>query len=1554
MATRVNKGVVVGIVAGLVVLCSAVALLFFYSQLQSGERNVARGDAFMAEGEYAQAASQYGRAVDKHQTNVKYINLYRDAIKQVVPEDELGYDEWYTQYIGILQNAARVQPGRGEIQLEFVDEFVARTRAFVRPSANLADQLIELATRRTEGLSEDDEALPELRGHRGYAQSMKANFVSLDRDAYKQAVEDLEAAYEKLAPTGNLDPLVNLYRLHIAVRGRAEIDGEVDLAAQARDAAAEVVARVQANHADHPTGITILFSDGISRIIDDARAIGSNPDLDPRVDDVFRVAAESLMNIPPEDYPSADVLVSSVNTVVQIAASKYARDFVPYLEGAVEAYPASSDLLLLKALVHRRAGELDEAIDTYELVTQMPNVAVSIEGLSRFNKRRQSIAEQTNIRIDQARASSGEVREERVTQAKERRDRLAEVVRNENRSLLTTVDMKLALIEGDVDKAVTLLDELNAAGLGATPDVLFGYAQALLQRNQPGDAQRKLNELRAIGVNTPEVVILSGEVERSLGNPEAALALYNQGLSLVGSNEFVERRIQEMLIATGRVEAAQVDPVLDLLQRARDLRSQLDYDGAQALLEQAVSVAPADIRPVRLLVSLFLQTDRRDDAVATLNRAIERNPEDARYRAMLVQAQSEDRLAAQLAVIEMAEDTPLGKALAREGVYRAIGRNDEADAQLDIASSIDGNDPIVIEREFARAVRKGEAGIEEATAIVARAVAADADGRDGELFRGRLEIFKGDLPAAIEIFEALVERSAFDAEAWRWLGASQRGNGDIDEAVNSLERAYRSRPSDVGYALLYAQALVSAGRGMDAAAVLSPETGVLRYGTSSDAIVERWMALEGEFGDMQRVLDMRRERFTREPSNASNTGAFVDLLIRNQQFVEALTVIEDYAKTPNATELQIAQLRSSLASGRGDTEGAIAILDEYIARTPESERTSRPYIVKGQLFQAANDPESAVEAYREGRAYQTDSFEVDRLLADAEFNIASQANTFLQSISAADPRRDEAAAIALERYSSARTIYVSMMEQLGYDELIGKRIAEASLRLGDYAGMEAALDEFVNQTGNENDLELLLLRAFAARDQGQDAQMRVFLDRAVENNATNPVAFLRRSQVMFNVDGMMPDVIADLEQAVKLRPSYVEAWALLATAYTASGRPQIGFQRLREAISSNPNNEQLPRILVDQLVRAGQTDIALNEATTRAQQNNSDPYWVSRAARIAQQAGNFEIASRWYERLDEMAPSPEIAADRLDVLLRRPSGVARADVNRLLRRVAEIETTAPEARFRQLLLRARGEAARNAPKAANELLVEAHDIAVPFGPQALDFWVAQTYLRFDSEADPFYSFLENEPGIQPLHPYLMLEKLQPRVRGAIDPGLQSSTLAELEAVLPQIDPADGLTLLRYHRFASNLYYNMQDFERSAAAARAGLEIAPNDVELLNNLAYTLTEHRDQHEEALPFAIRATELAPNISTVADTLGTVYLRLGNYEEAIRILDKAVSLSRTDAERVPALFHRAEAYQGAGRTTDAMRSINQAMAALPDAGEQVRAQYEAKVQSLAESLR
>jgi putative PEP-CTERM system TPR-repeat lipoprotein len=84
----------------------------------------------------------------------------------------------------------------------------------------------------------------------------------------------------------------------------------------------------------------------------------------------------------------------------------------------------------------------------------------------------------------------------------------------------------------------------------------------------------------------------------------------------------------------------------------------------------------------------------------------------------------------------------------------------------------------------------------------------------------------------------------------------------------------------------------------------------------------------------------------------------------------------------------------------------------------------------------------------------------------------------------------------------------------------------------------------------------------------------------------------------------------------------------------------------------------------------------------------------------------------------------------------------------------------------------------------------------------------------------------------------------------------------------------------------------KDYPSAARQYKALLEIAPNNVMLLNNVAWASGQMKDP--KALEYAEKASKLAPNDPAVLDTLGMLLVEKGENARAVEALQKATQIA------------------------------------------------------------
>ena len=129
-----------------------------------------------------------------------------------------------------------------------------------------------------------------------------------------------------------------------------------------------------------------------------------------------------------------------------------------------------------------------------------------------------------------------------------------------------------------------------------------------------------------------------------------------------------------------------------------------------------------------------------------------------------------------------------------------------------------------------------------------------------------------------------------------------------------------------------------------------------------------------------------------------------------------------------------------------------------------------------------------------------------------------------------------------------------------------------------------------------------------------------------------------------------------------------------------------------------------------------------------------------------------------------------------------------------------------------------------------------------------------------------------------------------------------------------------------------------DYEVATGHYRKAVELDPENVFALNNLSYRLAVDHDKFDEALKYAQRAKEIAPDSPTIDDTLGWIYYLKGVYRMALDHLQSAAS--KADQSAV-IHYHVAMAHLRLGNQEAAKRAIDAGLEIDPNLPEAKMAQ-------------
>ena len=95
---------------------------------------------------------------------------------------------------------------------------------------------------------------------------------------------------------------------------------------------------------------------------------------------------------------------------------------------------------------------------------------------------------------------------------------------------------------------------------------------------------------------------------------------------------------------------------------------------------------------------------------------------------------------------------------------------------------------------------------------------------------------------------------------------------------------------------------------------------------------------------------------------------------------------------------------------------------------------------------------------------------------------------------------------------------------------------------------------------------------------------------------------------------------------------------------------------------------------------------------------------------------------------------------------------------------------------------------------------------------------------------------------------------------------------------------------------AGVYESLNDYQKSDDLYNKALQLEPENALILNNYGYSLSERGVRLDEAIKMAQKALEIDPTNGAYLDTMGWIYYKLGQYEEALRFIEEAYAVRKS----------------------------------------------------------
>lgn len=1529
MASRVNIRFVIVLSAVLAMVFVGVAGAFFYVKLRSGDRYVGLGDAAMARGDIKAATKFYSNAVGKEPNNVAWLTKWRDALTKKVPESFSEYQDDYKWYIAILRSLASTKRTDTAAHRDFLNAILDQCETYSRDRGSW-QSLID--TCETAMGYYGNEKPAELRAYRGIAiVAIADSGAEVKPDQLDMARQDLEAALT--ANPRAAGAARSLASLHAYNARLARQEGNTERAKTESAAGAKVLA--DAVTADPGSPIA-----NVAKLLYEAAEAEASVDKTQEPTKVAAARASIVSSLQPkaadltEKLKSADPALLTPDVVTRFMGLVIALDTKAGLdqskaviERAMSTRPKDPDFMALRSQVTVLKGDAEPAIAQYQEIIDLKTLPVSWQGIKLFDLQRRAMFAQTNLVL--ALASDAKTEDDRkplMERVAKYRQQLAANVAERSPELLF-IDAKTKLLQGDPRGAQRLFAEfVKAPGNleDQTLEATLLMARIGMQTNELGLALENIRKAAAARPDSVEILLTRGQLELANNNRKEALACYTQVLEMAPDNAVAKEQKQILEASSGKLdELKDLDAVMRRMIQADRLQQGTkeklgDDRAALAWLEAGVEESNADPRLMMAIARMRSAAGDNEGAMKAVQAGLDKHPDDEQLKQIQTRLTASGSLEGMLALIENSPGTPVDKQINRAQAYLSYGKTAEADAAYAEAAKLAPEDPRVLEWRFLQAIAKGDTA--EATKLADIAAKTDADRSDGDTFKARILISQKNYRDAATVLQRAVTRGNANQAVHRLLGATQLELGRGTDAVDSFRRAQQLNPGDVATTKLLLNALVRLDQRDEALATARKNEPFCRR---DPEFVNMWLDLESTSGDTAVARQRREQIYASNPKDAGNAAALATMYIEAREWDKARALLDAVRKTSDSIKLVTVDARWYTDSGKLEPTKALdaarVVFVDYIQKLSQQEGAlnAEPYLAFGEFMLLHGRPEWGIAAIRQAARFQDPkTHSVDLALGDV--------------------------LLARGMFPEAETAYRAVIDAgvPDPDLRIHKRLIESLIQQGKSAEAEKMFVDLGDRA--DADVELMAQRAQLAHQSGDLRKCREILDRAVSKFPEEPLPYLRRARLNMLMPGLDNDAIADLGTAIRLRPNFWQAYRARATIYLAQGKPEDAMRDWRMAVDTNPSLDPLRLGLIDLYLSQNRENEAVEVADAGLKGRTTDAKFVTSIAQrfIAAEPPRWQRAIKYYRQLWELVQNPGTTVAYVNVLLSAtPPGLAEAD--------AALAIPALKTNDSPPLLLSRAALRRK----QNRMEPAIADAVAAIGlcgddANALNTWFGTMRLVFKTTREQMQVLQAVRP-LPKTAPWVQFFMARTQLEDAAMRTQAISTLQQLAAP----GPSKELRVAAASALAE-AYFNESKFEDCLAITLKGLEASPDDAGLNNNAACYLSENLNRAQDALRYAERAATGAPGDHRVVDTLASVNWKLGNKPKAIEVLNVALRLAPTEADKAAWSMKLTRWYLESGDKKGAAKTINSLREMIndnPKLAQEIRSEFERLVREV-----
>jgi tetratricopeptide (TPR) repeat protein len=386
---------------------------------------------------------------------------------------------------------------------------------------------------------------------------------------------------------------------------------------------------------------------------------------------------------------------------------------------------------------------------------------------------------------------------------------------------------------------------------------------------------------------------------------------------------------------------------------------------------------------------------------------------------------------------------------------------------------------------------------------------------------------------------------------------------------------------------------------------------------------------------------------------------------------------------------------------------------------------------------------------------------------------------------------------------------------------------------------EQALQLLENIIRRDHDnVEARLLEAEARLVQGDPGKAAELLNRLAQVYPKNPIIRYQLARAHLQ-NNSQAQATAALDQAISARPDYLEAILLRAELNLRAGDINAVVRTMADLLKKRPGLPQAELLLAEAYRLSGRLDDAARVLGEHLKRSPKSAQAQVLLGLVQRQQKQIPDARRTFEKAAELAPENPLALFQL------------------------VDIHLQEKQFDAALQRVRDQQAKTPGAAA------AHFIEARVHAARSDWDKAEAVLLKTLERDPNFSIAYDLL----IATYVSANKLD-------------SAIKQLESLLAT-RPNNPRALM----IAALIHEKKGDFQKARETYEKLLTINPEFAPALNNLAYIYAERLGDLQRASELARKARGIQPNDPSVADTLGWILYKRGNYGEALPLLQESV---------------------------------------------------------------